>query len=108
VSGEEGSWSDRIRVIGVIKPVVAFGGNIANAVAYLANGASGGRGVLERKMRGSATPSATTTTRIGREGSLEPFDSGCVVLSYVGCRDGKFRSRMEMLKSLFMSEEVAI
>lgn len=38
LSCEEGCWSDSVRVIGVIKPIEAFGCSMTNSVADLTNG----------------------------------------------------------------------
>jgi len=93
LSCEEGCWSGSVRVIGVIKPIEAFGGSMTNSVADLTNGTIGAGWVLEGRIGGSTTPPASTTSRMGRERTLETFDSGRVALGNIDSGNGEIRNR---------------
>jgi hypothetical protein len=104
LSCEEGCWRNSVRVIGVIKPMEAFGCSMTNSIANLTNGAIGDRWVWEGWIWGSTTSPTSTTSMMRRERALETFDSGRVALGNIDSGNGEVRSRMEVFKALFIGE----
>jgi hypothetical protein len=105
--GEErgGIWS--FILIWVVKTIVTFGSNMTNSIADLTHRTVGSG------WEGWASTSPATTTakggaRMGREMSMRLFDRQVVALSNISRWDREITNWMEVLKTLFMSEQIAI